>query len=36
LARSQLLLFQPLGIPGAGSKASCKEQPSGVASCSAL
>lgn len=33
LARSQLLLFQPLGIPGAGGEASCKEQPSGVASC---
>jgi superfamily II DNA helicase RecQ len=36
LARSQLLLFQPVGIPAAGGEASCKEQPSGVASCSDL
>ena len=36
LARSQLLLFQPLGIAGAGGEASCKEQLSGAASCSDL
>jgi len=36
LARSQLLIFQPVGSPPTGQEASCKEHPSGVASRSDL